>query len=152
MNMRSLLSLFVGCVLALVSASAWAQDLHQAAKDLGSSDKDKVQQAVEGLAKSSDPAALTLLDALAQDSLRIDAAGTPFVAGEGDKLSPVFGGSTKPSGALTATTLDNSLRRQLEPALASLKLGFPDPKVRLTAAKDLAKSRNDELAPQIRAA
>ena len=152
MKTRSLLSLFGGCVLALVSATAWAQDLHQAAKDLGSSDKDKVQQAVEGLAKSSDPAALTLLDALAQDSLRIDAAGTPFVAGEGDKLSPVFGGSAKPLGALTATTLDNSLRRQLEPALASLKLGFPDPKVRLTAAKDLAKSRNDDLAPQIRAA
>jgi urea transport system permease protein len=152
MNKRSLLSLFVGCALALVSASAWAQDLHHAAKDLGSSDKDKVQVAVEAIAKSSEPAALALLEALAQDSLRIDAAGTPFVAGEGSTLSPVFGGSAKPSGALTAPTLDNSLRRQLEPALASLKLGFPDPTVRLAAAKDLAKSRNDDLAPLIRAA
>ena len=152
MNTRSLLSLFVGCVLALVSATAWAQDLSDAAKQLASSDKDKVQLAVEGLAKSSEPAALLLLDSLAQGSLRIDAAGTPFVAGEGDALSPVFGGSSKPSGALTTPGLDNALRRQLEPALASLKLGFPDPKVRLAAAKDLAKSRNDDLAPQIRAA
>lgn len=152
MNMRSLLSLLVGCVLALASASASAQDLHQAAKDLSSSDKAKVQLAVEGIAKSTDPAALALLEALAKDSLRVDSAGAPFVTGEGDKLSPVFGGPSKPSGALTTPLVDNRLRRQLEPALASLKLGFPDPKVRLEAAKDLAKSRNDDLAPLIRAA
>jgi urea transport system permease protein len=150
MNLRPLLSVLVGCVLALASASASAQDLHQAAKDLSS--KDKVEVAVEVIAKSSEPAALALLEALAKDSLRIDAAGTPFVAGESDKLSPVFGGGAKPSGALTTPLVDNRLRRQLEPALASLKLGFPDPKVRLEAAKDLAKSRNDDLAPLIRAA
>ena len=152
MHKRSLLSLFVGCVLALVSATASAQDLHQAAKDLSSSDKAKVGVAVDGIAKSSEPAALALLEALAHDNLRIDAAGTPFVAGEGNALSPVFGGAAKPAGALTTPLVDNRLRRQLEPALASLKLGFPDPKVRLDAAKDLAKSRNDDLAPLIRAA
>ena len=150
MNLRPLLSIVVACVLALVSTSARAQDLHQAAKDLISSDKEKVQQAAYGIAKSSEPAALALLEALAKDSLRIDATGTPFVIGEGDKLSPVFEGSGKPSGALSTPLVDNRLRRQLEPALASLKLGFPDPKVRLAAAKDLAKSRNDELAPLIR--
>jgi len=119
---------------------------------LGSSDKAKVQLAVENIAKSSDPAALALLEALGKDSLRIDAAGTPFVAGESNLLSPVFGGSAKPSGALTTPLVDNRLRRQLEPALASLKLGFPDAKVRLEAAKDLAKSRNDDLAGLIRTA
>jgi len=152
MNLRSLLSLLVGCVLALVSATASAQDLHQAARDLASPDKEKVALAVESIAKSSDPAALALLEALAKDSLRIDAAGAAFVAGEGGALSPVFAGTPKPSGALTTPLVDNRLRRQLEPALASLKLGFPDPKVRLEAAKDLAKSRNDDLAPLIRAA
>jgi urea transport system permease protein len=150
MNLRPLLSIVVACVLALVSTSARAQDLHQAAKNLTSSDKEKVQQAVEGIGKSQDPAALALLEGLTKDSLRIDAAGTPFIAGEGDKLSPVFEGSGKPKGALTTPLVDNRLRRQLEPALASLKLGFPDPKVRLAAAKDLAKSRNDDLAPLIR--
>ena len=152
MTMRSLLSLLVGCALALVSALASAQDLHQAASDLGSADKAKVQLAVENIAKLSDPAALALLEALAKDSLRIDSAGKPFVAGEGSALSPVFEGAGKPSGALTTPLVDNRLRRQLEPALASLKLGFPDPKVRLEAAKDLAKSRNDDLAPLIRTA
>src|SRR3954471_23614156 len=98
MNLRPLLSIVVACVLALVSTSARAQDLHQAAKNLTSSDKEKVQQAVEGIGKSSDPAALALLEGLTKDSLRIDAAGTPFIAGEGDKLSPVFEGSGKPNG------------------------------------------------------
>ncbi len=152
MNLRPLLAVIVGCVLALVSTSARAQDLHQAARDLGSSDKAKLEAAVDSIAKGSDPAALALLDALAKDALRVDAAGVPFIAGEGGKLSPVFSGSGKPSGALTTPLVDNRLRRQLEPALASLKLGFPDPKVRLEAAKDLAKSRNDDLAPLIRAA
>jgi urea transport system permease protein len=152
MNTRSLLSLFVACALLVTSLTARAQDLHQAAKDLASSDKEQVTRAVDSLAKLPDPAALTLLDALAKDALRIDAAGEPFVAGEGDKLSPVFGGAKKPSGALTTPTADNQLRRQLEPALASLKLGFPDPKVRLEAARDLAKNRNDDLVPLMRAA
>ena len=152
MTLRSLISLCLACVLALVSTRASAQDLHQAAKDLMDSDKERVSAAVESIAKSSEPAALTLLDALAKDSLRIDSAGVPFMAGEGDKLSPVFEGSTKPTGALGTPLVDNRLRRQLEPALASLRLGFPDPKVRLEAATDLAKSRNDELMPQIRVA
>src|SRR4051812_33905593 len=150
MKIRQLIALCVACVLALASAKARAQDLHQAAKDLGS--PEKVEAAVDSITKSKDPAALSLLQALSDDSLRLDAAGAPFVAGEGSALSPVFGGAAKPAGALTTPLVDNRLRRQLEPALASFKLGFPDPKVRLEAAKDLAKSRNDELAPLIRAA
>ena len=151
MTIRSLFSIFVACLLALVAPPAWAQDQHQAAKDLGSSDKDKVAQAVDAIAKSQDAAALALLEALAKDELKIDAAGVPFVAGDSG-LTPVFGGEAAPSGALTSPLVDNRLRRQLQPALASLKLSFPDRKVRLAAAKDLAKSRNDDLEPLIRAA
>jgi urea transport system permease protein len=150
MHLRRLIALCVGCVLALASASARAQDLHQAAKDL--TDPARVEAAVDSITKCTEPAALTLLQALSDDTLRLDAQGTPFVGAEGAALSAVFGGAAKPMGALTAPLVDNRLRRQLEPALASLKLGFPDPKVRLEAAKDLAKSRNDELAPLIRAA
>jgi urea transport system permease protein len=152
MNIRALVSLCVACLLAFASTAANAADLHEAARDLGSSDKSKVEAAVDLIAKSPDKVALALLEALAKDSLRIDAEGAPFVVGEGDALSPIFEGSTKPVGALSPARVDNRLRRQLEPALASLKLGFPDPVVRLSAAKDLAKSRNDDLAPQIRAA
>ena len=150
MNVRSLISLCVACVLALASATARAQELHQAAKDL--SDPSRVEAAVDSVTRSTEPAALTLLQALSDDTLRLDTAGTPFVAAENGALSPVFGGGAKPVGALATPLVDNRLRRQLEPALASFKLGFPDPKVRLEAAKDLAKSRNDELGPLIRAA
>src|ERR1051325_4476819 len=100
MTIRSLVSLCVACVLVLASTGARALDLHQAAKDLGSPDSDKVGAAVSSIAKSSDKAALKLLEALASDSLRIDTAGTPFIAGEGNQLSPVFDGSPARSGAL----------------------------------------------------
>src|SRR5688500_13621416 len=100
MTKRSLLSLFMVCLAVLVSPAAWAQDLHQAARDLSSSDKDKVASAVAALAQSPDPVALALLEALNSDALKIDAAGVPFVAGEGGALSPVFGGAANPSGAL----------------------------------------------------
>lgn len=152
MNMRWLFSIVVACVLGLVAMGARAQDLHQTAKDLATGDKAKMAMAVDVIAKSSDPAALALLEALAKDALEIDAAGVPFVAGEGGALSPLFAADMRPSGALSRPLVDNRMRRQLEPALASLKLGFPDPKVRLAAARDLAKSRNDDLAPLIRAA
>ena len=46
MNLRSLIALCVACVLALVSTRAGAQDLHQASKDLVSSDKAQVAAAV----------------------------------------------------------------------------------------------------------
>jgi urea transport system permease protein len=151
MNIRALISLCVACLLAF-AYPAKAADLHGAARELSSTDKSKVEEAVNIIAKSPDKVALALLEALAKDSLRIDSAGAPFVVGEGGSLSPAFGGDAKPVGALSTPLVDNRLRRQLEPALASLKLGFPDPVVRLSAAKDLAKSRNDELAPQIRAA
>src|ERR1043165_6078894 len=98
MNVRWLFALCVACVLALASATARAQDLHPAAKDLGR--PEKVEAAVDSITKSKDPAALALLQALSDDSLRLDAAGTPFVAGEGSALSPVFGGGAKPDGAL----------------------------------------------------
>jgi urea transport system permease protein len=152
MRLRPLVTLLVLCVLALVSTTARAQDLRQVAQDLRSPDKARVALAVDLIAKSSDPAALTILEALANDALRIDAQGVPFVAGENESLTPAFGGEAKPSGALGTPLVDNRMRRQLGPALASLKLGFPDPKVRLSAAKDLAKSRNDDLAPLIRSA
>ena len=152
MRLRVLISLLALCVLALVSTTARAQDLRQVAQDLKSPDKARVALAVDLIAKSSDPAALALLEALAKDGLRIDDAGVAFVTGEGGQLSAVFGGGAKPAGKLSMPLVDNRLRRQLEPALASLKLGFPDPKVRLAAAKDLAKSRNDDLAALIRAA
>ncbi|HXK19115.1 MAG TPA: urea ABC transporter permease subunit UrtB [Polyangiaceae bacterium] len=134
MQIRSLLALCVACVLALASASARAQDLHQAAKDL--TDTARVEAAVDSITKSTEPAALALLQALSDDTLRLDSSGAPFVAGEGNALTPVFGGSAKPVGALTTPLVDNRLRRQLEPALASFKLAFPDPKVRLEAAKE----------------
>ena len=62
MSIRSLVALCVALVLVLVSTRASAQDLHQAAKDLTSSNKEQVAAAVYAIAKSSDPAALALLE------------------------------------------------------------------------------------------
>jgi len=86
MNTRSLLSFIVTCLACLITTAAWAQDLQQTAKDLGTSDKTKIALAVDNIARSSEPAALALLEALAKDALKIDAAGVPFVAGEGGAL------------------------------------------------------------------
>src|SRR5687767_8951994 len=100
MNVRAFLSLLLLCALALVSTMARAQDLRQVVQDLRSTDKARFVLAVDNIAKSSDPAALTVLEALAKDALRIDAAGVPFVAGEGGQLTPAFAGDGKASGAL----------------------------------------------------
>ncbi len=150
-GLRNALILLVVGLLALAPARASADDdLSRQVKELSAADQDRVAMAVRVIEKSADPAALAVLDALANDSLRIDEQGAPFAQSDSGVLTPIFKGATQPTGKLTAPTTDNSLRRELEPALAALKLGFPDRKVRLTAAEDLSKRRNDDLAPLVR--
>jgi urea transport system permease protein len=134
--------------LALVSANARASDMGASLRELASSDKERMALAVDAIAKTGDPSALSLLEALSASELRLDEQGNAFRAA-GSGLEPLSGVTT-PHGKLLAPVMDNRLRRQLEPALASLKLAFPDRKVRLAAAQDLAKSRNDDLAPLVR--
>jgi len=122
---------------------------------LAATDSTQVSAAIERMSGAADLRALPILEALDNGTLRIDANGHPFIADGGkvtDALAGNGGGSMSPSGALTTPEVDNTVRRSLEPALAALRLSSPDPKVRLTAAQELAKRSSEEGVALLRAA
>ncbi|HVW23724.1 MAG TPA: urea ABC transporter permease subunit UrtB [Polyangiaceae bacterium] len=122
---------------------------------LTATDSAAVSAAIERMSGAADPRALPILEALDSGTLRIDASGHPFIADEGkvtDALAGNGGVATAPSGALSTPAVDNTVRRSLQPALAALRLSSPDPNVRLTAAKELAKRSSEEGIALLRAA
>ena len=122
-------------------------------RPLLASDSAQLAKAVEQIGARGDAVALALLSALLDDKLRIDANGAAFESGEGGALKRLAGPGSGPAQAPLASPLvDNSLRRQLGPVIASLKLGSAEREVRLAAAEDLARHRDDALAPLVRQA
>ncbi len=138
--------------LLLWLSPARADDSGGAFSELLSSDRGRVEKAVEVIAARRDTAAVVVLTALQAGTLRIDAQGQPFVAQSDGTYEAALGGDGKPAPPLGTPLLDNRLRRQLEPAAAGLRLSAADRQIRLAAAEELKKHRNDELAPVIRQA
>lgn len=120
-------------------------------KALLSDDRVSAAKTVEAMAAAADPAALPLLEALASGALRIDSEGAAFITDEKGELQPLVEG-TQAKLPLKTPLVDNRLRRALEGALASLRLGAADRKIRLKAARELSKRRSDELEPVLRTA
>ena len=139
----------VAALFALTGTARAAIPPEQTRALLGD-DRAAAGKTVEAMAAARDPAALPLLEALEAGTLRIDSEGGPFVADDAGKVSPISGDvAAKPP--LKTPLVDNRLRRALESSLASLRLGAADPEIRLKAAQELSKRRNDDLAPVLRA-
>jgi urea transport system permease protein len=142
----------LSALVFLLAPAARAEAIPELTK-LSSEDSSEVAKAVDAIAARHDTVALEVLSALLEGTLRIDATGTPYSADKGDSLEALAPGSAaKPTPPLSTPLVNNQLRRQLEPTIAALKLGSNERQVRLSAAEDLAKSRNDELAPLVRKA
>lgn len=144
------LTSFVVCWLLLGVGPARAADADF--KALMSGDAADVKAAIDRIAARGDATALVALGALLDGDLRVDAEGTPFVKQKDDSLMAASGASAKPTPPLSTPVVDNQLRRQLEPTIASLKLGSGDRAVRLAAAEDLAKRGDESLLPLVRKA
>lgn len=140
-------------IATLIALPARASDLREQAQNLVSSDSAAVRAAVEVISARRDAEGLGVLIALLEGSLRVDSAGNPYRAGDDGSLRPLAAGNPeKPNGALASPLVDNRLRRSLEPAIASARLTAPDRQVRLAAAHDLSKQKNEELMPLVRKA
>jgi urea transport system permease protein len=147
---------FIRLALAVAALLVWSGTARavvppEQVRALLSDDRTAASKAVEAMAAARDPAALPLLEALAAGTLRIDSEGAAFVADDAGSVTPVVEGTTaKPP--LATPLVDNRLRRALESSLASLRLGSADRAIRLKAAQELSKRRNDDLEPVLRSA
>jgi urea transport system permease protein len=148
------LSVLLIAVTALLARPAHAAgDFKTDLRSLLSADSAEVELAVERIAARHDGPSVKVLSALLDGTLRVDADGLPYISADRGGVSPLTPGSSeKPTGSLGSPVVDNQLRRKLQPILASLKLTASDRDIRLAAADDLSKRRDDDLAPLVRKA
>jgi urea transport system permease protein len=148
------LSVFVFLLCTLFGRPVRAADeLEHDLKSLLSPDSSEIEKAVDRIAARHDAVAVKTLSALLDGTLRLDPEGLPYAATEGSGLLPLVDGAPKQAKTpLSTPPVDNQLRRQLQPLLASLKLTSSDRDIRLAAADDLSKHRDDDLAPLVRKA
>ena len=130
-------------LLFLISLCLWAGGVAAALdpaklKDLASDDFDVKQAAVAALAAAGDDAdAQRLLKALSEDAAAV--AGERLVIVAGDQvLDAATGAAIKPAPANPESiNLNNSLRQQVDGALAAVRLLSTDRAERITAARAL---------------
>ena len=119
---------------------------------LATGDGDEKVAAIAQLIAGGDPRAVPVLQALADGEMSVAGGRVLLVKGEegldavtGEKVSPV----PSPRDDVVA---NNRLRREIESALAALKLLSPDREARLAAAKELAGGANEAMLPLLKKA
>jgi urea transport system permease protein len=138
-------------LLGLVVAAAWllagplaraeGSDFAAAVSALAAPSGDAVARAAQAIGASGDPRALGLLEALRDGSVVIvDHAKVGVRDGKGVWHDAVTGEAVE--GAGSPPTMDNEVRRALDPIIARLELDAPAPEVRLAAVATLANRSN----------
>jgi len=135
------------------SAAADGGSVAELAGKLASEDRVLMGEAITGLGRLEDPAALTILIALRDGKLKVDAHRTLVISGDATMTDAVTGKPVTVEKASLKTIIPNNvLRRNLAPALAELQLRSKDPAIRLEAAEALAKAGDEKMGPAMRAA
>ena len=153
MNMtRFLLTLLLTLALSVPAhgappAPGKSPEFEAALKGLVDEDREVMLTAIETLGRLGDVAALPALQALMDDTLRIGPEGHPVIAGPAGAVDALTGAPFPGAvDALDSPSVNNKVRRTLEPVVASLSLASPDPEVRLKAADILLSGADPELA------
>lgn len=110
--------------------------------------------AIDALAAGHDPAALLLLDGLADDRVLATSAGDVLIqaAGDDDHARDAVSGKPVAIGDAQPVMLNNLLRGKVARALAGLRLASPDPAVRRAAVDELLANPNASMKPFVEAA
>jgi urea transport system permease protein len=148
LNMRTILMLLL---LAFAGAAAAALDANVVAK-LAAGESDEKVAAVAALAASTDARAALLLKALADGE--VQTAGTRvLIVKDGAATDAATGDGV---GALPEPREDvlvnNRLRREIDGALAGLRLVSPERGVRVAAVKELAGGADEAMLPLVKRA
>ena len=145
--------------LAMSIPHAHAADLAPLVQEFASKKFDKKIKAIEALAATADPKAVTILEALGARKLFVRKTDKRVVAAEKSGKSyelsdPVTGEAlgTVKKRAVKKVRLNNKMRRAIKAALGSMTLMSPDRTARITAAEAVFKSRDANALPALDAA
>jgi len=134
------------CVALLFATLAHAAD-PDIAQQLNSDDSDEKIAAIQALVKRGDDNARLTLRALAEEALYTD--GTRLFRLDGEKaIDTLTGAALEPAPETTDTiTINNRVRRELDAAVASLRLFAPERDKRLAAARELRETASLAMLP-----
>ncbi len=121
----------------------------QALSKLATGDGDEKAAAVAALVASGDPRALTVLKALVDGEAQV--AGTRLIlVKDGAAVDAATGEAVSPlPDSRDDVVVNNRLRREIDGAMASLRLFSPDREARAAAVKELANGADDSARPLI---
>lgn len=144
---KLLLRLFLG--LQLVASCAFAAIDAQTVKQLTSEESEDKIAAIQRIAQSPDEAAFRVLKALADDALYVSSAS--LVIADGDKVVDAISGKLLDPAPVQkdSITINNRVRRELNGALAALRLFSPERDVRFQAAKELEAGADAGMLPAL---
>ncbi len=140
----------VAVLLAARASLADAGDLESAVRGLSQPAGDDVARAVRAVAAVGDSRALLVLDALRDGNLAVTEGGRAYVRDSTGVLRDAITGASPGADPTREPTMDNEVRRVLEPLIARLDLQSPDQKTRLAAVETLADRSNEEDVPALR--
>jgi urea transport system permease protein len=158
-RLRSSVLLLVSLVSSIALQPQWAAadgglaEVAELAGKLASDDRVLMAEAITGLGRLEDPAALKILIALRDGKLKVDPHRTLVISADAGLTDAISGKPVNVEKASLKTIIPNNvLRRTLGPALAELQLRSKDPAIRLEAAEALAKAGDEKMGPAMRAA
>lgn len=144
-SIKSLLFCFLGVAMLNLSHAQTTPNISQQLIDLGSESRETLQNAILSIAASGHPSAATILSALQEGSLRIDATGQAWIV-SGDMARDAVSGATRPVDSLVlhSPAINNKIRRLLSSVVAQSQLASSDKSLRLAAAEELIKRPRED--------
>ena len=148
--MRVVLRLLLQCLLLLVATSSPAVT-PEALQKLAFGEPDEKIVVLGEIAAAADESAITLLQALADDSVQAHAEKKlVLIVKDGKGVDAATGKAVEPlPEGLDDVVINNRVRGQISSVIAALKLVSADKAVRLAAAKELQSSAEPSLLPAI---
>jgi urea transport system permease protein len=119
---------------------------------LASASSDDIARAATAIATSADPRALPLLQALDDEDVKVTDSGRVYLKDASGGWKNAVTGAPPGGDPLRDASVDNELRRTLDPLIAKLQLASPDPEVRKQAVDSLGRSADENDVAALRAA
>jgi urea transport system permease protein len=143
----SVLALF----FVLAAPPAFSQALNDALAKFAADSFNQTEEGVAAVTATGSPRAQAIIEALQGGRLVFDPESKTVFIRDGSRVVAAATGDAvaSPPGELKPVRINNRLRRAIEAAIGTLTLMSPDPRIRLSAAQSVVRSRDVNSLPAL---